>query len=187
MDAIIISGKPAVGKTTVSKMVAKELGHKVMGGGDVLKEMAVEEGYSPGGEDWWDTKEGMKFLQERKRSASFDKEVDERLLQKAKKGDVTITSYTLPWLSEHGAKVWLAGSAASRARRMAKRDHTDPKKCRDILLVRDSENYKLYRKMYSIEFGKDLRPFDLVVDTDHLDEEKVAAVVLRYVRGRNRG
>lgn len=32
---------PAVGKTTVSKIVAEGLGLKVVGGGDVLKEMAV--------------------------------------------------------------------------------------------------------------------------------------------------
>ena len=53
MKAIIISGMPAVGKTTVSHKVARELGTPMVGGGDVLKEMAVVEGYTPGGEDWW--------------------------------------------------------------------------------------------------------------------------------------
>ncbi|HXW36865.1 MAG TPA: AAA family ATPase [Nitrososphaerales archaeon] len=187
MEAIIISGMPAVGKTTVSRIVGRELELRVLGGGDVLKEMAVEEGYSPGGDDWWDTEEGMKFLQERKKSATFDKEVDERLLAKAKKGGVVITSYTLPWLSEFGAKVWLSGSVASRARRMARRDHSEVGKCREVLRVRDVENRKLYKKLYDVDFGKDLAPFDLVVDTDSIDEDKVASVVMRYVRSRARG
>ncbi len=184
MRAIIVSGMPAVGKTTVSRIIAKSLKAPVVGGGDVLKEMAVEEGYTPGGEDWWDNTEGMKFLQERKRSSGFDKEVDERLLSKAKKGDVVITSYPLPWLTEDGLKFWLSGSVASRARRMSRRDHTSTAKCTGILKVRDLENYRLYKKIYGIEFGKDLDPFDLVVETDSIGESDVAKIVLHYVKNR---
>ncbi len=184
MKAIIISGMPAVGKTTVSKMVAEELGVPTVGGGDVLKEMAVEEGYTTGGEDWWDKGEGMKFLKERKRSSDFDREVDARLMLKAKKGDVVITSYPLPWLSKEGLKIWLSGSVRSRANRMAKRDHLPVSKCMKVLSVRDLENYKLYKKIYQIEFGKDLKPFDLVIDTDGIDESRVAQIVLNYVKNR---
>ncbi len=184
MDAIVISGMPAVGKTTVSRLVAASLGTPMMGGGDVLKEMAVEEGYTPGGEDWWDTKEGMRFLKERKRSSDFDKEVDERLLQKVKKGGVVVTSYPLPWLTDSGIRVWLAGDKKSRAVRMAKRDHMSVKKCLGVLAVRDEENYGLYKKIYGIEFGKDLGPFDLVVDTNEIEESRVAEIVLKYVRNR---
>jgi cytidylate kinase len=184
MEAIIISGMSAVGKTTVSKVVSEALGISLVGGGDVLKEMAIEEGYSPGGSDWWDTAKGMGFLRERKKSSGFDKEVDSRLLQKAKKGGVVITSYPLPWLSEKGLKVWLSGSVRSRARRMAKRDGVTFSQCLEVLKVRDSENYKLYKKIYGIEFGKDLTPFDLLVDTDSIDESKVAEIVVQYVKNR---
>ncbi len=184
MKAIMISGMPAVGKTTVSKIVAEKLGLPILGGGDVLKEMAVEEGYTPGGEDWWDTSEGMKFLQERKESSGFDKEVDAQLTLKTKKGNVVITSYPLPWLTEDGLKVWLSGSVKSRAGRMAKRDRLPMAKCLRVLSVRDVENYKLYKNLYQIEFGKDLKPFDLVVDTDSVDESRVAEIILHYVKNR---
>jgi cytidylate kinase len=175
---------PAVGKTTVSKAISEALGIPTVGGGDVLKEMAVEEGYLSGGGDWWDTKDGMSFLKERKKSSGFDKEVDLRLLQKAKRGGVVITSYPLPWLAEQGLKVWLSGSAKSRARRMAKRDGITVPHCLKVLSIRDRENYKLYKKIYGIEFGKDLKPFDLVVGTDSIDESKVAEIVLQYVKNR---
>ena len=184
MKAIIISGMPAVGKTTVSRTVAESLGASMLGGGDILKEMAVEAGYIPGGEDWWDKGEGMKFLQERKRSSDFDKEVDARLLQKAKKGNVVITSYPLPWLTGDGLKVWLSGNVKSRATRMAKRDRLPLSKCLSVLSVRDLENYRLYKKIYGIEFGKDLKPFDLVIDTDSISESKVAEIILHYVKNR---
>lgn len=176
---------PAVGKTTVSRVVSGALGVSLIGGGDVLKEMAVERGYSSGGGgDWWDTVDGMGFLNTRKKSSGFDREVDARLMEKAKKGGVVITSYPLPWLVQHGLKVWLSGSAKSRARRMAKRDGMTVYRCLEILRVRDGENYKLYKKIYGIEFGKDLKPFDLVVDTDSIDESKVAEIVLNYVTNR---
>jgi cytidylate kinase len=184
MKAIIISGMPAVGKTTVSRTVAEALKTPLVGGGDVLKEMAVEEGYIPGGDDWWDKGEGMKFLQARKKSSDFDKEVDARLLQKAKKGGVVITSYPVPWLTDDGIKVWLSGSVKSRAKRMSKRDGVSYSKCKDVLSIRDLENYKLYKKIYGIEFGKDLKPFDLVVETDAIDESKVAEIVIAYVENR---
>jgi CMP/dCMP kinase len=184
MKAIIISGMPAVGKTTVSKKVADALGTSMVGGGDVLKEMAIEEGYTPGGDDWWDKGEGMKFLQERKRTPGFDKEVDARLIQKAKKGGVVITSYPVPWLTKDGVKVWLSGSVMSRATRMSRRDGLPVARCRKILSVRDTENYKLYKKIYGIEFGKDLGPFDLVVETDDIEEARVAEIVIHYVRNR---
>ncbi len=184
MKAIIISGMPAVGKTTVSRQVAEALKTPMVGGGDVLKEMAVEEGYTPGGEDWWDKDEGMKFLAARKRSPGFDKEVDGRLLLKAKKGNVVITSYPVPWLTKDGLRIWLSGSVNSRARRMSKRDGLPFAECRKVLSVRDLENYRLYKKIYGIEFGKDLSPFDLVVETDAIDESKVAEIVISYVKNR---
>jgi cytidylate kinase len=184
LKAIIISGMPAVGKTSVSKKVAEALKSPMVGGGDVLKEMAVEEGYTPGGLDWWDKGEGMKFLQHRKRSAGFDKEVDARLLEKAKKGNVIITSYPVPWLSPSGVKVWLSGSVRSRAARMAKRDGLPLSKCREVLMVRDRENHALYKKIYGIEFGKDLKPFDLVIETDSIAEARVAEIVIQYVKNR---
>lgn len=184
MQAIIISGMPAVGKTTVAKAVSEALGISTVGGGDVLKEMAAEEGYLSGGGDWWDTKDAMGFLKERKKSSGFDEEVDSRLLQRAERGGVVITSYPLPWLAEKGLKVWLSGSARSRARRMARRDGTTVTHCLKVVSVRDRENYKLYKKIYGIEFGKDLKPFDLVVDTDSIDESRVAEIVLHYVKNR---
>jgi cytidylate kinase len=184
MKAIIVSGMAAVGKTAVSRLVANALGIGVIGGGDVLKEMAVEEGYAPGGDDWWDTDEGMKFLQERKKSAGFDREVDSRLLSKAKAGNVVITSYPLPWLATSGIKVWLSGSVDTRSTRMSKRDKIPVESCKDVLSVRDAENCSLYKKIYEIEFGRDLKPFDLIVDTDSIDETKVVEIILHFVKNR---
>jgi CMP/dCMP kinase len=174
-------GMPAVGKTTVAKKIAAMLKVPVIGGGDILKEIAVEQGYHATGDDWWDTDEGMRFLEKRKGSPKFDKEVDARLLRKVEQGGLVITSYTLPWLARKGLKIWLSGTPASRAERMAKRDALTPEECMKIIMKRDEENYELYKKLYRIEFGRDLSPFHLVVGTDAIDAEKVAKAILDYI------
>ena len=80
--------------------------------------------------------------------------------------------------------MWLSGSVRSRAARMSRRDDLPVPKCREILSVRDVENYNLYKKIYGIEFGRDLKPFDLVVETDGIDEAGVARIVIQYVKNR---
>lgn len=182
MKAIIISGLPAVGKTTVARTVASKFGLKQYSGGDVLKELAVARGYSMSGSDWWDTEQGIKFLAERKSNPNFDNDVDERLLKEAGKGGVVITSYTLPWLAGDAIKFWLKGSSESRARRMANRDNIAYEKALEIISMRDEENKKLYMKLYDIRFGDDLTVFDYVLNTDQLSIEGVLDIANTIVK-----
>lgn len=181
MKAIILCGSPAVGKTTVARIIASKLKLNLIGGGDILKEIAFEEGYNAVGDDWWDTKEGMRFMEEREGSPEFDREVDKRLLARAAKGDVVITSYTLPWLTKDGVKVWLAGNKRSRAERMAKRDSASVEECAQVIQERDRENFALYKKLYGIRFGKDLAPFSIIVGTDGVPVAQVADAVLKQL------
>ncbi len=43
--SVIISGPPAIGKTTVAKGLAAEFNLKYLSGGDILKEMAKDDGF----------------------------------------------------------------------------------------------------------------------------------------------
>ena len=55
IKSIIISGPPAIGKTTIAKGLAKEFDIEYLSGGDILKELAEEQGFQTKGDDWWDT------------------------------------------------------------------------------------------------------------------------------------
>ena len=182
--SIIISGPPAVGKTTVAKGLAKEFGLTYLGGGDILKELAGELGFQTKGEDWWDTAEGMKFLSQRKDNSEFDKKVDEKLKDLFLKGDIVITSYTLPWLVEDGIKIWLAGSHENSAKRMETRDNLPADKALEIVKQRYQENKKLYKDLYNFDFGENLSIFDKIIDTDGLDAAHVLEVAKTIVRER---
>ena len=182
MKGIIISGLPAVGKTTVGRSIANKFNLKQYSGGDVLKEMAIAKGYTMSGNDWWDTEQGIKFLAERKSNPDFDKKVDERLQELAAKGDVVITSYTLPWLVKEAVKFWLKGSRVSRARRMANRDNMNYEKALQIISMRDEENKQLYMKLYDIRFSDDLSVFDYVLNTDPLTVDSVVDIANTIVK-----
>jgi cytidylate kinase len=179
--SIIISGMPAVGKTTLAQALAQRFGLTLLSGGDVLKEMAEERGYRVTGLEWWDTPEGMRFLNERQGNPEFDREVDRRLKLAVERGGVVVTSYPLPWLTDKGVKFWLKASQASRAARMARRDRIPLEEALRIVRVRDEENRALYQQLYGIRFGEDLSVFNYVIDTDPLSEAAVAEVVIRIV------
>jgi CMP/dCMP kinase len=166
--SIVISGWPAVGKTTIAIELAKEFGLKSYSGGDILKMLAENKGYSTFGEDWWDTKEAKRFMQERKSDPSFDKLVDKKLIELIKSENVVITSYTLPWLVDGVIKFWLKGSQENRANRMANRDNISLTEAKDVLRIRDEENKNIYKNLYCFNFGEDLTVFDFCLNTDLL-------------------
>ncbi len=186
MEAIVIAGSPASGKTVAAGAISRILGVPLVGGTDILKQMAIEKGYKPGGEEWWDSSEGMRFLEERKTNQEFDKETDRRMAEVIKRGNVVTTSYTAPWIIEEGFKVWISASKETRALRMAKRDHMDLAQATGVIAERDEKNRKLYMALYKIDFGHDTKPFHLVVETDNMTEDQVVNVILDNFKKRNK-
>lgn len=180
--SIIISGPPAIGKTTVAQGLAKEFGLTFLGGGDILKELAKEQGFKTEGADWWDTPDGMKFLEQRSQNSEFDKKVDDKLREIFLVGGVVITSYTLPWLVDDGIKIWLGGTLENSAKRMKVRDNMDEAKALEIVKTRYYENKKLYKKLYDFDFGENLSVFDKIIDTDELDAAKVLEIAKSTVK-----
>jgi cytidylate kinase len=185
--SIVISGWPAVGKTTIACRLAEEFEIAMYNGGDILKMLAEDDrGYSVKRDDWWDTTEAKKFMEERKSDPSFDKKVDEKLIQIVKKGGAVITSYTLPWLVLEESviiiKFWLRGSPENRAKRMSNRDGISLAEAKKITKLRDEENKRIYHRLYGFHFGEDLTVFDYVLNTDRLSLDSLVEISKLIVR-----
>ena len=180
--SIIISGPPAIGKTTIAKGLAKEFDIEYLSGGDILKELAEEQGFQTKGDDWWDTHEGINFLDQRKKNSEFDKNVDNKLKELFSKGGIVVTSYTLPWLIEGGVKIWLDGSKENSALRMTARDNSSKNEALEIVQKRYNENKIIYKELYGFEFGEDLSVFDKIIETDDLNVEQVLEIAKSTVR-----
>ena len=176
IKSIIISGPPAIGKTTIAKALAKEFSLSYVSGGDVLKELAKEEGFETSGDDWWDKPQGMKFLNQRQENSEFDKKVDEKLKELFLKGNIVITSYTLPWLISDGIKIWLSGSIENSSKRMSYRDSSTLDEALVIGNKRFEENKIIYKKLYGFNFSDDLSVFDKIIETDGLDINQVLEI-----------
>ena len=180
--SIVISGPPAVGKTTVAKGLASEFNLKYLSGGDVLKELAREQGFKVEGDDWWDTKDGMKFLSQRYENSEFDIKVDEKLKELFYTGGMVITSYTLPWLVKDGIKIWLSGSHENSTKRMQTRDNIGKDEAYMITKERYVKNQVLYKKLYNFDFGENTSVFDTIINTDNLNAEQVIEIAKSTVR-----
>ena len=182
LKSIIISGPPAIGKTTIAKGLAKEFDLVHLSGGDILKELAEEEGFDTKRDDWWDKQEGMNFLSKRQENSEFDKKVDDKLKKLFSKGDVVITSYTLPWIVKGGVKIWLAGSKENSTQRMITRDNLSKNDALEIVQKRYNENKVIYKTLYGFVFGEDLSVFDKIIETDDLNAEQVLEIAKSTVR-----
>src|SRR3989337_1576124 len=76
---ICISGMAGTGKSTLAKKLAKKYALNYYSGGDALKALASEQGYDTSKSGWWESPEGLKFLERREKEAKFDQAVDEKL------------------------------------------------------------------------------------------------------------
>lgn len=186
---ICICGMSGCGKSTLAKKIAEKYGLRYASGGNALKVLALESGYKPANRGWWETDEGMRFLSERMRDSNFDKKVDQELIELAKKGNVVLDSWTMPWLLEEGFKVWIEASPGERAERLAKRDNINIKKALNAMNKKDEKTRAIYRSLYGFSLGEDFSPFNLILDTDVLGADEVfqslSMVVDRMVLGKS--
>lgn len=171
---ICISGMTGCGKSTVAKKLAEKYGLKYYSGGDALKALAVQAGYNPSKMGWWETEEGMRFLNERMQNPSFDRKVDEKLLEWAKEGGVVLDSWTMPWLLKlKSFKIWLEASEEVRAKRLAGRDGLTIDEALKTLKEKDGKTKAIYKKLYGFLLGEDLSPFDMILDVNTLSSVEV--------------
>jgi len=180
--SIVVSGSAAVGKTTLAHALAKEFGFKLYNGGDILKEIARQQGYMISGEDWWDSSDAIGFMKERNKNPAFDRQVDEKLISITKKGNVIITSHTLPWLTSAPITFWLSASQRSRSERMSKRDKISVQEALEIVRMRDRENKKIYQKIYGSQFGKSLEVFDFMINTELLSLDSLVVLCKQIIK-----
>jgi cytidylate kinase len=178
---ICVCGMAGSGKSVLAKRLAQEYGLRYFSGGDALKALAIKEGRKPSRHGWWESEEGMRFLERRGRDSKFDKAVDKKLLEMAKKGNVVLDSWTVPWLVDAGFKIWLEASPERRAERIAKRDQISEEEALDALKQKEEQTKTIYKELYGFSLGEDFAPFHFIVDTNNLEVEDVFLVVCRVV------
>jgi cytidylate kinase len=174
---ICISGMAGCGKTTLAKMIAKKYNLRYFSGGDALKAIAIKEGYSSTERGWWESEQGIEFIEQRRQNLTYDRKIDEELLKTAEKGNVVLDSWALPWLLKTGFKMWLEASPEQRARRIVQRDGISYETALAAMKKKDAATKAIYKKLYGFNLGQDFSPFDLILDVNNLPPEEVMRAV----------
>jgi cytidylate kinase len=178
---ICISGMAGTGKSTLAKKLALKYGLRYFSGGDALRALAAEEGFNSSGNGWWESAEGLRFLEKRMQDPCFDKAVDDKLLEVAGQGGVLLDSWTMPWLVKGGFKIWLSASVERQAERIARRDRMTVESALLALKEKEARTRAIYKELYGFVLGEDFSPFDFVLDTDNLSADEVFQVLCMVV------
>jgi cytidylate kinase len=169
---IAVSGKSGCGNTTVSRMVAEELGlsfinftfrslarERGLNLAEVLEKAAVD--------DWW------------------DKEVDSRQVALARNaGGCVLGSRLAIWmLPEADLTVYLKARPETRARRILRREGGSLEETAAFTGERDRQDTERYLRIYRID-NNDYAFADLVIETDSLDPGEIASKIIGAARAK---
>jgi len=186
---IIITGSPGSGKSTLAERIAAKFRLRCVFASDILRRLQKAEleeidlDKTEKSSGFWESDEGKKYIAKRMEDESFDRKLDNELLRIIDSGDnLVVDSWTMPWLSEKGFKIWLNASANVRAMRVSGRDAIEKEKALERIEERNEKTAAIYKKLYGFEYGKDFSPFDLVLNTDKLNQDEVFEIVELVLR-----
>jgi cytidylate kinase len=162
---IAISGKSGCGNSTVSRIVAKRLGYKLVN--YTFHSTAQEIGVSF---------EEMCDLAEQ--DDKWDIHVDECQVEMAREGDTVLGSRLAIWmLDDADFRVYLDARLDVRGERIHKREGGDLEQIRSRTTQRDQRDHDRYLRLYGIDNNK-YQFVDLVVDTEDRTPEEIADLII---------
>jgi cytidylate kinase len=161
---VAISGKSGCGNTTVSRLLAERLGVQLIN--YTFRAMAVEKGIS-----------FEKILELAENDFSYDRELDARQIELARKGDCVIGSRLAIWLLPDAAlRVYLRAGPQVRANRIWTREGGDPARVLAATLERDVQDRERYRQIYGID-NDDSSVADLIINTELFMPAQIAELI----------
>lgn len=171
---IAISGKSGCGNTTVSQLVAENLGFPMIN--FTFRTLSEEKGI-----EFWT------FCKMAEESDEFDLEVDKRQVEMAlAQPDCVLGSRLAIWmLKQADLKVYLTASSIERARRITQREGGTLAERLEQTQMRDANDSARYLRLYNID-NSDTTVADLVIDTSELDPAQIAALIVKEAKAREK-
>lgn len=184
---IIIFGFSGSGKTTMANRLAKKLKLRLIHPSGILRAICLRKDWKKykkiGNRGFWENNKGSKILRQRlNMSTPPDILCDKIILREAKKGNVIIDSWSLPWLFKGGVKIYLKASRKIRAERVSKRDRKNLKKIYAIISQKDCDTRRLYKKIGRFDIAKNLDVFDIIIDTSSLTKSEIEKKIINYIK-----
>ena len=184
---LIIFGFSGAGKSTVAVRIAKRLGLRVIHPSSIVRDLIegkrVDIARTKAGTGFWETPRGVRMFKDRLREqCPVDAVSDKILLKEIARGNVVMDSWSMPWLSARGVKIYLRASYLERVRRVAKRSGISLKRARMTVRLKDEATRKLYVRLHGFDMKKDTEVFDMIIDTTHLSIPDVVRAVTDFLK-----
>ncbi len=185
---ILICGFSGSGKSYLAENLGKRLkGYKVVHSSAIFKQLQakqkIDSSKTKMNKGWY---EFSNFTEKRKKDESLDLRLDKYLLELIKKEDnIIIDSWTLPYLTKKGIRIWLIAGKEERAKRLSLRDKISYKEAIEVVKKKDAFSIKQYKKLYGFKFGTNIRTiFDYRINTNKLDIPGVCDEAYRLVKDK---
>lgn len=171
-NVVIIFGFSGSGKSTIANLVAEKYGLRVVHPSGILRDLYEKKKvdldntrYNTG---FWECEEGVKLFKSRlDEEEPLDVVSDRILVEEVKKGNVVIDSWSLPWLTEMGVKIYLEADLEVRAQRVAKRGSMSDDRALEVVAMKDEETRKLFKRLYGFDIKQDHNVFDYIIKTNN--------------------
>jgi cytidylate kinase len=186
MTEIILFGFSGSGKSTIANLVAEKYGLKVVHPSGILRDLyegkKVDIGNTRYNTGFWESEEGVRLFRSRlDEEEPLDVVSDRILVEEVRKGNVVIDSWSLPWLTDRGRKIYLQADLEVRAQRVAKRSEISYERALEVVDMKDEETRNLFRRLYGFDIKLDHDVFDYVINTNDLTKNEVFRSVCSYV------
>lgn len=175
---IILFGFSGSGKSTMANRLGRQLGLRVVHPSGILRELML--GRKPNvartksNRGFWESEKGFSMLKGRLNdTVPLDVLSDRILLHEIRKGNVVMDSWSMPWLSPRGLKIYLKAPFAVRASRVAKRSRLSQADARRVVRAKDLDTRRLFRRVYGFDIARDHDVFDAVVNTRSMTKAQV--------------
>ncbi|MFP4608124.1 MAG: (d)CMP kinase [Candidatus Aenigmatarchaeota archaeon] len=175
---ITISGLPGSGTTTAAERLSEATGMEVLSAGEVFRNMAEKKDMSL-----------EEFSELAEEDDEIDKELDERMVERASPGMILegrLTGHLLKMSDKEAYKVWIQAPLKTRVERIAEREsYGDLEELKERVLKRERSEEKRYREYYDIDLF-DTSFYDEVIDSVKNRPEEIVDKIIVGVKDEMR-
>ena len=163
---ITISGEVGSGKTFIGKKLANQLNLHYICIGEKFKQIAKQKGMS--------VTEVLNYLEKNPNQ--------ERKIDKEQKNiqEGILDSRLGFYFTKPNFNIYFKAPLEIRAKRIAERDNITLEKAKQKIIRREETETRRYKKIYGVDI-RDLKNYDLVIDTEKFETNKIIKMILSLI------
>jgi CMP/dCMP kinase len=174
---ITIAGDLGSGKSSVGKLLAKQLNYRFLSVGDFMGELAKEQGLSL-------IELSQKAQEDEGKTDSL---LDQKQIVFGKQNDNVVFDSRLGWhFIPHSLKIYLQVDLDIAAKRIYldkredEKENTSIEKTKEYMIKRKESERKRYKKYYNLDYD-DPGHFDIIINTSNKNILEVAKKILEFI------